>query len=135
MLAPDYDYDGMTATLGRTAMNIMARRKGNSDTPAVSRVAVLQAAGFHGSGSQSSYQAAVHALLQHHRLRLRVRDAGKSMSSRAPIREIPHSLWQAVKRAIGFLAPKDEKIEEVRRRIKNSAQTPTIGVSSPDYLT
>src|SRR5262245_15566823 len=45
-----------------------------------------------------------------------------------------HSLWLAVKRAVGFFStPKDEKIEEVRRRIKNSAQTPTVGLSSPDY--
>ena len=45
-----------------------------------------------------------------------------------------HTLLDAIKRAIGFmLEPKDEKIEEVRRRIRNSAQTPTIGMSSPDY--
>ena len=46
----------------------------------------------------------------------------------------PQTLWQAVKRAVGFFsAPQDEKVREIRRRIKNSAQTPTIGVSSPDY--
>jgi hypothetical protein len=134
VLAPDYDYDGMTAT-GRSAMN--------NYTPEEKEIQIrLQSLASLFCKLPNFMDPVLNVLI---RLPLTplynligsafvsYMLATKCFPGAYP--RNPRALWEAVKRAVNFFAaPKNEKIEEVRRRIKNSAQTPTIGAAvSPDY--
>jgi radical SAM superfamily enzyme YgiQ (UPF0313 family) len=133
VLAADYDYDGMTAT-GRSALNnytaeekeIQLRLQSLASLfcklpdfmdpvlKVLIRLPLTNIYNFIGS-TYVSWMLATKCFPGAY-----PRDLG--------------TLWQAVKRAIGFFSkPKDDQVDKVRQRIKNSAQTPTVGITSPDY--
>jgi anaerobic magnesium-protoporphyrin IX monomethyl ester cyclase len=133
VLAPDYDYDGMTAT-GRSAMN--------NYTPEEKEIQIrLQSLASLFCKLPNFMDPVLKVLIKLPLTRIYNLVGSAYVSYMLASKCFPgayprdlHSLWLAVKRAVGFFStPKDEKIEEVRRRIRNSAQTPTVGLSSPDY--